>query len=119
MIKILDGPAAGQTLWLRRAPLYLRVVNLAGEIDALDQLDDEPRDDEVVYAYRAKGGKTSWVHLHVRGKHAKSRGGFWGSAEYELCPDQPAQEILRDTERWREWAAEQYEREKADRIDGV
>lgn len=47
MIEFLDGPAGNKTLELRRAPVYLRVViDADGNIDALDQLDDRPKEDE-------------------------------------------------------------------------
>lgn len=37
MVRFLDGPAAGLVLWLRRAPLYLRVtLDARAHFDALD-----------------------------------------------------------------------------------
>lgn len=107
MIKFLDGPAAGKTIWLRRAPIYLRVVIDGETVDALDQLDDTPKASETIHAYRVIG-KPSWIHLCVRGKD-RSGGGYWGAGEYEVCDPQPDEATMRDNERWREWATEQYQ----------
>lgn len=53
-VAFTDGPAEGVTLpALRRLPVFLRVVQDAasGKWDALDQLEDEPREGEVVHVY--------------------------------------------------------------------
>jgi len=43
MTRFLDGPAQGETLMLRRAPILLRVTrDPMGNFDGLDQLDDRP-----------------------------------------------------------------------------
>lgn len=55
-VTFLDGPGKGQGLNLKRAPLFLRlVVKPDGRIDALDQLEDRPADEERLYAYRLQG----------------------------------------------------------------
>jgi hypothetical protein len=52
MTTFLDGPAKGQCLSLRRSPELLRVVELNGKWDALDQPEDEPKPGEKVHIYR-------------------------------------------------------------------
>ena len=66
MTRFLDGPAAGNALMLRRAPLFLRVTIDAagGKVDALDQLDDDPQDGETVHVYRQLPGTRSMVCAH-------------------------------------------------------
>lgn len=102
MTKFLDGPAAGQTLALGRAPKFLRAVfnEHEGIWDALDQVDDTPEPGETLHAYRVCGkpGK-----VHIRARHG---GGFFALAEYRTCL-QPTQQIMRDTELWRAWCREQ------------
>ena len=51
MTTFTDGPAAGQTLMLSRAPMLLRVTDNGKTRDALNNLDDTPRADERLYAY--------------------------------------------------------------------
>lgn len=105
----LDCPAFGAPLQLARVPKYLRFVAKRGcggryEWDALDQLDDVPEaDEEIVAAVLAHFGS---VHLDrvVKGK----RVGEWHrTADYEYCDEQPPDEVLRSTERWREWVLNQ------------
>ena len=55
MTTFIDGPAKGQHLALKRAPRFLRVVVADGKWDALDQIEDEPRPGELVYAYEVHG----------------------------------------------------------------
>ncbi len=111
MTRFLDGPAAGQTLMLGRAPVYLRVVK--GETwDALDQIGDTPNDDETVHVYRLV--KTAGI-MHVDGRDKKTgkRFGNWYTiAEYELAPEQPDDVTMRDTLMWQTWAAQQTWRPK-------
>lgn len=106
MIRFLDGPAADAVLTLRRAPLLLRVViGPRGAIDALDQLDDEPRPRERIHVYR-RTDETRRIHLKcARGSGLRS--GWYLSADYRLHAEQPDEEVLRSTERWRSWAMEQ------------
>lgn len=101
MTTFLDGPAKGQTLQLRRAPVYMRVTELLGTWNALDQLTDEWEPGEALYAY-VLAEKPGAMHLLVRGPE-RHRGGFWPIAKYRLCPEQPPEEIMRDNEKWRAW----------------
>lgn len=108
MVKFLNGPAAGQVLMLKRAPDLLRVTcaryqdaQKAPKFDALDQLGDEPRPEETLYAYRRTEAACT-VHVRLGGK-AKHASGFYAHANYELCTMQPTDEQMRDTEQWRTW----------------
>ena len=104
MIKFLDGPAAGQTLLLRRAPRLLRVVRgPSGKFDALDQLDDTPADDETVTVYVLGPGTPGVVHLNM----GRLGGGWYVIAEYRLHPSQPADWQARETSAWQDWCLDQ------------
>ena len=105
MIDFQDGPAQGQggKLLIRRAPLHLRVVRSAsGEWDALDQLDDTPRPDEQVFAYRLVEAGSA-VHLSMRDKRGRRTGGWFVAATYAHVVEQPAEDVMRDTAKWRDW----------------
>jgi hypothetical protein len=105
---LLDGPAqtgTAKALLLRRAPYFLRVVIAPdGTIDALDQLDDEPRSNERVIAYEMVNGPR-WSHLCVRGRN-RARSGTYQGGDYRVVADQPSENVLRSRERWREWCGE-------------
>jgi hypothetical protein len=107
MTRFLDGPAKGTTLFLRRAPVYLRAVQSAdgsthaGAWDALDQLDDEPRSDERIVVYRLDGEPT-WCHINRRGG-----GGIYRGGSYRVVVPQPADEAVRSNIHWRQWVGEQ------------
>ena len=104
MIEIIDGPAAGHTLTLRRAPLYLRVVIAPdGTVDALDQLDDVARPEERIHVYeRHADGPSGQVHVCGRGPGAAS--GWYAIGRYRhLAGPPPSESILRDREAWRAW----------------
>jgi hypothetical protein len=92
----IDGPAAGTNLMLRRAPIYLRVTidAAAGKVDALDQLDDRPEDQETVHVYRKVPGTRSMFCIRP--------GGCFETAEYRWIPDAVGEE-LRETSAWRAW----------------
>lgn len=78
MTSFAGGPAAGVSLLLRRAPLYLRAVTGPdGKWDALDLLDDAPAPNETVVAYR-RVGTASAMMLDWTEK-GKRRGGAGGS----------------------------------------
>lgn len=100
MIRFLDGPAQGAKLSLERAPRFLRVViDQAGEIDALDQLDDKMRAGETGHVYE--------LASQVQNVIACTRGNgclFMAIADYRLYAQQPSQELLRDNQAWQEWA---------------
>jgi hypothetical protein len=100
MINFLDGPALDAVLDLQRAPKLLRVViSPAGEVDALDQLDDEPKPREKLYAYQRIGEPTQ---MHLRCSKPK-RSGWYMSARYRLVQDQPIDAVMRDNKAWQEW----------------
>lgn len=103
MIKFLDGPAADEVLFLRRAPVLLRVTRSpTGKWDALDQLDDEPRPREKIFVYRRVSEPTRY-HMKMC---PRSGSGFYMNAEYKLFAEQPADEIMRETVAWRKWCEE-------------
>lgn len=119
-VKLLDGPAAGVCLALRRAPLFLRVVQDkyantdAGqrEWDALDKTTDVPRPGETVYAYRQI---SHYGTAMVDGRDPKT-GRRWGTctqiATYRFIEQQPDQAALRDNARWREWVEQTHRAEQ-------
>lgn len=106
MTKFLDGPAADVVLALRRAPHYLRAVcRPDGKWDALDELDDEPANDERIVVYVMSSGPT---HVHVQRRVNGRRACSWHSGgEYRVVADQPSDSVLRSTPQWRAWVAEQ------------
>lgn len=95
MIELLDGPAGGHTLALRSAPHFLRVViDSHGDVDALDQPEDEPGDDETIHIYVMEAG--SWIQVFVR------PGGRYESGRYRHLPIEHADE-LRSRADWASW----------------
>jgi len=101
--RFLNGPLGGGALMLRRAPLFLRVTRDAkGKFDALDQLTDTPDPAEAIFVYRRKGKAGS---LHI--DYTRRRSAWFAIAEYELLPEQPVEEVMRSTEKWRAWCVEQ------------
>lgn len=103
MISFVDGPAAGQVVTLKRAPRYLRVTctrkGREPTWDALDQLGDEPRADEALYAYRlVEGGHP--VHLCMSPRRLS---GWYVMGKYALVEPQPDDRTMRVTEAWRAW----------------
>ncbi|MES2596044.1 MAG: hypothetical protein V4662_11940 [Verrucomicrobiota bacterium] len=105
MTTFTNGPAQGQTLMLRRAPFFLRVVKDGSNIDALDQLSDEPAVNEAVHVYiRQPGAEANAIHLNVgRGKDGKRGGGWFSRATYQLCPVQPGDDVVRSVKAWESW----------------
>lgn len=103
MTQFTDGPAAGVALALRRAPRFLRVVRgRKGEWDALDLLNDTPEAGEVLTAYRLKSHDGGYF-LDWHDKSGRRRGGCFQNATYEVCPEQPDEATMRETESWRNW----------------
>ena len=105
MIRFIDGPAAGQILALRRAPIMLRVVGCVRSSkqcwDALDQLGDTAQRDEQVYLYRLTARPT-WYHIRA----ARGKSGFYWRGDYEFLQDQPSNEVLRDNASYDSWLIE-------------
>lgn len=107
MTSFQDGPAAGKTLMLKRAPFFLRVTvgpilddtdASNAKIDALDQLDDVPTATEQLFCYRLTAKPTS---CHIRA--SKGRGGFFAIGNYVLVDPQPADAQMRDRAAWQAW----------------
>lgn len=99
MIKLTDGPAAGSYA-VKRAPLYLRAVVAAdGKKDVLDQLDDEPRNDEDVHVY-LRQGEAGTVHIQFGGK-ARNATGFYATGTYVHVRE--VNSFVRDAADWRAW----------------
>ena len=103
MLVSLRHPLFKKMLGLTRAPKYLRFVFSGSasspNFDALDLLDDSPRDGETVIAARQR--RKTVVHIDYTDRPAENRE-CW---EYEPM-DVPA-DVLRDTKKWQEWAAAQ------------
>lgn len=106
MTTFLDGPAQSKTLMLKRAPFFLRVViAVSGEIDALDQLGDTPRADELVHVYvRQPGAQHNAIHLNTG---RKPGGGWFSRAQYQLSPVQPDDATARRPPLWQKWCEAQ------------
>lgn len=105
MTSFLDGPAAGQSLMLKRAPIFLRVTHDGKDFDALDQPGDEARPGEKLLAYQLTR-VPGHCHMLIRGK-GKGASGFYTMATYRYCSDQPDQPTLRDNSRWQTWCEAQ------------
>lgn len=102
MVTFTDGPAAGESLSLRRAPRFLRVTRFqrSGWVwDALDQFGDEPNPCETLYAYE-RVGEANYVHMRMS---PRSASGFYAMASYHFVPEQPSDQVMRDTDSWRAW----------------
>lgn len=99
MITFLDGPAKGQSLQLKRAPLFLRVVHGPDGWDALDLLSDSPRPMESILVYQLQG-QPGTMHIHA----SKGQGGWFVWGQYRLLTQpQPEDKDTRETARWRAW----------------
>ena len=118
MVSFLDGPAAGVVLELHRAPVFLRVVIGHEGVDALDQLDDEPRAGEDIAVYQRVGNAGS-IHLSGRDKNGRRFGRTLATGEYRLHDEQPADEIVRSQSRWRSWAELEWDRLKAQQAEAA
>lgn len=97
------GPADGKTLFLRAAPVYLRVVKSGDEVDALDMAEDTPEPEEEIFAYKLKESR-GHVHISARGKNGRRAGGIYAHSIYEYIEEQPSDEVMRDSSSWRHWA---------------
>lgn len=97
---------------LRRAPKLLRVVvSPHGKLDALDQLEDEPRPREKVFVYE-RVGEPSWVHIKMS---PRSSSGYYAQVTYRFIDEQPSDGAIRDTRSWRGWAKHFSEVSRAER----
>lgn len=109
MTRFEGGPAHDEVLMLHRSPKLLRVViSPRGRVDALDQLDDEPRPKEKVSVYE-RVGEPFRVHIRMS---PRSASGYYAQATYKYLDEQPAADVIRDTHGWREWAV-QFEANRA------
>jgi hypothetical protein len=71
----------------------------------LDQLDDVARPEERIHVYRLQGPVSHGIACS-RGKHGGCR--QITMAHYEYHATQPEDSVLRETEKWAEWTAEQW-----------
>lgn len=121
MIKLLDSPP-GQalsdvTLWVRRAPILLRVViGPRGAIDALDQLEDVAADNERIVVYQLAAYRGA-VHICARGKGGKGLRGMWPNADYRVMDPQPGDAHTRDNAAWAAWCDANETRIRAELAD--
>jgi hypothetical protein len=100
----IDGPAAGITLALRRAPTFLRVVRDAhGVWDALDQLADAPAEGDEVLAYQ-RCGEAGSIHIDGTDKRGRRVGTWFAFAQYKYAEPRPDRAVMVSTEAWRAWA---------------
>lgn len=114
MIRLLDGPAAGSELSLRRAPYFLRVVidRRSGKVDALDMLDDTPLPGEAVHVYQGQRDTLRMlpddIIVCVRGPGGLQQAGG-ASGDYQHRADVDGEQ-LRDTAAWRAWVTDEVRR---------
>jgi hypothetical protein len=100
MSRFLDGPAAGVSLLIKRAPALLRAVQKPdGSWDALDQFTDRPERNERIVVYR-RVTEPATVHIN-RGRHGC---GWQQMADYRVLAEQPADADVRQTSAWQAWA---------------
>jgi len=93
MIHLIDGPEAGITLPVTRAPRFLRIVHNGAHIAALDQLDQEPEETEIIYIYQRLGPLPADKQNPT--------------AEYRFYPVQPPDRRARHPYGWEAWVKEQ------------
>lgn len=103
MVSFEGGALHGELLLLKRAPQFLRgVVGADGSKDALDQLDDAPESGETLHAYALVSSR-GMVHLYCSRSRKGNASGWYVMAKYRAVEAQPAQEVMADTAKWREW----------------
>lgn len=111
MIQFRDGPAAGKLLELQRAPFFLRVVEgPAGEIDALDQVQDKVEKTEKPIAYCRVTERGSVYVLYT--DKGRRRGKWLATGAYKVSPLQPSEAIMRSNNRWRKWCEQKIDEVK-------
>lgn len=91
----VDGPGKLVTLYLKRSPVYLRVVRDKRSywINALDELGDRARFHEEIFAYQRE-----WV-----GEPAQRGSETFETATYKLLVVQPSDTVMRNEESWQNW----------------
>lgn len=113
MCRLIDGPAKGKWLRIKRFPLFLRVVIAAdGTVDALDQLEDQPREGEKIHVY-IRVSSPSMVHVDgTRWDKVKKRnvrfGEWFETADYKHHKDAPADAVMRSPKDWPDWCQKTY-----------
>lgn len=123
MLTLKGGPCEG-TYMVKRAPLYLRasIAPVGGTItverkDVLDQIEDVPLPDELIYIYE-RVGEAGTIHLNAgSGRRGRGVTGFYAVAEYRWIEDVDGEQ-LRDNEAWRIWAIERAKAKEAEKGDG-
>lgn len=104
-IPVSHDDDAPRRLVLKRTPKYLRFTVEGKTVDALDQLDDTPRPTERIFA-AVKDDAEGSMHLD-RFVGGRRTGEWYRTVNYTLVPNQPADEILRDSAKWQEWCYSQ------------
>lgn len=102
MTTFIDGPAKGNILMLKRAPIYLRAVsNAEGKWDACDQLEDtvHPGEVPVAYVLAETPGQAFIDGPRIRGLYPISR--------YQLVLNQPDASVMMNNNLWAAWTVEQ------------
>jgi hypothetical protein len=94
MTTFIDGPAQGEVLRLKRAPLFLRVVQNGCAFDGLDQIEDEPAATEIIYVYQL---------CERPAGHVTTTGGTYPIARYRYFDPQPADSLVRENHSWKGW----------------
>lgn len=104
-----DGPAKNVTLNLGRTPLLLRVTRSRTKKtwDACNELEDEPFEDEEIFAYLLVDGPT---RAFVR--RSGGGGGLVVIAAYRFLEPQPADADMRSNDAWRTWCSANDPRKK-------
>lgn len=101
-------------LTLKRTPTYLRFVMRGvnwDSLDALDQLDDSPADDERILAAVLRD--KSMVHLDGTTQGGRRTAWWIPTYTYVLVQPQPPDDTMRDTHKWRAWCWRQSKQKQA------
>lgn len=98
MTKFLDGPAKGQVLMLKRAPMFLRVTRAGDKWDALDLLGESPQPEETLFAYELAVSR-GVAHINMGGCGS----GYYTMADYRQVLPQPDQLVMRNLPAWEDW----------------
>lgn len=115
MIQLIGGPAAGAYA-VKRAPILLRAVTGPKGNDVLDQIGDEPADDEDIHVYLLQPGTEGTVHLNTGRKKGS---GFYATGIYHYLAEIDGAPF-RSQEAWRTWATDyalKIKREIQERIE--